>query len=781
MSICHDDRSDRNKEKINAVPKIINFSSHDLNKAEISLLSKGFKFCPTPVKPDLLQLEVDINETIRKIELKCHFSNNNKNLETQYKEPLVQNNSNYIPPESKDPILNSIIKNTKIFSKNLHSLPKNKVRDNISKIERDAIESLKNNKDIILTSVDKGSSIVILNRADYVNSINSQLSDCTKYCQEDKNPNNKYLKLLKDFTDEFSSCFDERGKEVDFILNFETKLANFYGLPKLHKCTSIFKLLEECNKSYIKTAFPTDLPFRCITAGINSPFSKLSILLDKILKPICTKVQSYIRDYVDFLDKKPKGEQNNQEDIEFVTCDIKNMYNNLPVSLIIEAIKFWLNDSLTLINPRFSSDFIITGLKLVLSHSSFKFNGVFYSLLEGVPTGEPVAATVATLTIGFLELKLYEEVRKAIGNRVEDYFRKNWKRFLDDCFIVWRKSFGDFNIIFNIINNLHPSLTFTKEQNETGLSFLNLFIYKENGFIKSDIFYKPTDSHDYLPFNSCHPRHIKSNVPSNLARMICSIVEDPVRREKRLGDLKSWLLKCGYPKMLIKFCFSKYENENCESLRTQIDRSNSDDVLACVITFNPKNPHIFSELYNNVKFLKSNPLYSKVFHNCKLIKSQRQLPNLGRILENHDIALEQKPKGCFRCTAKKCDTCNFIEVTSSISFNREIYNLNRHFDCNTKNVIYKLTCNYCNEFYIGKTNDFKNRVSKHKSDTKLAEQRLLENRYVMKVSQHLFYCKPGCNFSFKIVPFYEVRNPTLIALLTIEDYFVRKYKPSLNG
>ena len=44
-------------------------------------------------------------------------------------------------------------------------------------------------------------------------------------------------------------------------------------------------------------------------------------------------------------------------------------------------------------------------------------------------------------------------------------------------------------------------------------------------------------------------------------------------------------------------------------------------------------------------------------------------------------------------------------------------------------------------------------------------QRLLENCYVMKVSQHSTTCKPDCNFSFKIVPFYEASNPTVVALL----------------
>ena len=50
-------------------PKIINISSYDLSNAEISLLSKGMKFCPTSISKNLLELRVDILAFLRKIQL----------------------------------------------------------------------------------------------------------------------------------------------------------------------------------------------------------------------------------------------------------------------------------------------------------------------------------------------------------------------------------------------------------------------------------------------------------------------------------------------------------------------------------------------------------------------------------------------------------------------------------------------------------------------------------------------------------------------------------------
>ena len=42
--------------------------------------------------------------------------------------------------------------------------------------------------------------------------------------------------------------------------------------------------------------------------------------------------------------------------------------------------------------------------------------------------------------------------------------------------------------------------------------------------IATDIYYKPTDSKQYLFFNSCHPKHTKTSIPFSLADRIRSIV-----------------------------------------------------------------------------------------------------------------------------------------------------------------------------------------------------------------------------------------------------------------
>ena len=60
----------------------------------------------------------------------------------------------------------------------------------------------------------------------------------------------------------------------------------------------------------------------------------------------------------------------------------------------------------------------------------------------------------------------------------------------------------------------------------------------ENYSLMTDIYYKITDSKQYLDFRSNHPRHIKSNIPINLARRLCLIVNKEDILNLRLKELK---------------------------------------------------------------------------------------------------------------------------------------------------------------------------------------------------------------------------------------------------
>ena len=63
------------------------------------------------------------------------------------------------------------------------------------------------------------------------------------------------------------------------------------------------------------------------------------------------------------------------------------------------------------------------------------------------------------------------------------------------------------------INSIHSSIKFSGEFSNIEVDFLDVTMYREGNKIFSRLFCKPTDSHSYLEFNSCHPSQNKNSIP----------------------------------------------------------------------------------------------------------------------------------------------------------------------------------------------------------------------------------------------------------------------------
>ena len=92
------------------------------------------------------------------------------------------------------------------------------------------------------------------------------------------------------------------------------------------------------------------------------------------------------------------------------------------------------------------------------------------------------------------------------------------------------------------------------EQHNLHLPFLDIMINKdpETNYILMDMFYKKTDSQRYVPFNSCHIKQWKNNIPFTLIRQICTIVENSEVWKKCLFKLQKRLYPQEYPQNLIE-------------------------------------------------------------------------------------------------------------------------------------------------------------------------------------------------------------------------------------
>ena len=132
---------------------------------------------------------------------------------------------------------------------------------------------------------------------------------------------------------------------------------------------------------------------------------------------------------------------------------------------------------------------------------------------------------------------------------------------------------------FNLLNSLHPSIKFTLDKSRTRLPFLDTLLTNENGKLQTYIYYKPTDSKQYLLYTSCHPKHTRKSIPYNLARRLKMINSEDNTLLVRLEELKTFLLIQKYPSSLIYDSIAKIKALKRSDLFKQNESTNKGNNL----------------------------------------------------------------------------------------------------------------------------------------------------------------------------------------------------------
>ena len=124
-----------------------------------------------------------------------------------------------------------------------------------------ALEELRRNKNIIITSSDKGGEVVVMDKTEYEQKMNDLLNDSNTYVKQQTGQglreaeafNKKARKILSATT---------RGKKLLHLLEEAPRIPAMWGLPKAHK---------------------PGIPLRPITSGIGSAPHRLAKVLAKPL------------------------------------------------------------------------------------------------------------------------------------------------------------------------------------------------------------------------------------------------------------------------------------------------------------------------------------------------------------------------------------------------------------------------------------------------------------------------------------------------------------------
>ena len=293
--------------------------------------------------------------------------------------------------------------------------------------------------------------------------------------------------------------------------NDNCKLGSFRLLAKLHKPSFSWRPIVNCR---------------------NHPTSKISNLMENLLKPLVQLTGTVLKDSQNLIQKcqnitfskKPK----------IYSMDFSSLYSNMDQIHTANTLTDFVAQHLDSFN--LSSFGFRELLLMILSNNYFKYNIIIYKQIKGIAMGCICGPSLANLYLYVLEIKwLYIHRPLFYG------------RFIDDISLVTIDDI-DLNNFKSIFGNLELNIT-----SGDSVVFLDLVMeYNDiTNQLKFSLYTKPTNNFGYLLTNSNHPDYIFFNIIKSLFIRIKRICSDHCDFIISSLNLTKQLIQRNYDKDLI--------------------------------------------------------------------------------------------------------------------------------------------------------------------------------------------------------------------------------------
>ena len=496
LNINEGKQNHANKAKLGK--NIINLSNIDLSPTENNLLSRGLSFVPTPqiTKAPILQAAEIMS---RRLKLYNYFTSRPALQNTYQKLPFT-GKSTWSPSDINiDPDVLACISNIMTDLNNIKVQPE---KHNVSREEMVSLTKLRQNNSIVIKKADKGSSIVIMNKEDYLYEGYRQLGNTQHYQPLTEPIFMETSKLIEDILKDLKDASYISDKQFNYLKpDKNPRPRRLYMLPKIHK---------PIEKWTIPNKIPTGRP---IVSDCNSESERIAAFIDAFIKDKAIRHPAYIKDTYDFVETIidldiPKGAL-------LITLDVESMYTNIDHDKGLEAIANVFEECEK--TPKFYA--VMKLLELSLKRNDFEFDERHFIQVSGTSMGKKWAPHYADIFMAKFEK---DSLAKC---RLKPHF---WRRFLDDIFMIWTHGIQAFQEFLDILNSHLPPIKFKAVIHDTTIDFLDTTTFKDpdnEQQLLTKVYFKPTDTHELLYKESFHPKHtFKGVLKSQIIRYhkICS-------------------------------------------------------------------------------------------------------------------------------------------------------------------------------------------------------------------------------------------------------------------
>ena len=172
-------------------------------------------------------------------------------------------------------------------------------------------------------------------------------------------------------------------------------------------------------------------------------------------------------------------------------------------------------------------------------------------------------------------------------------------------------------------------------------NFLDLVIKLTDGKIVTDLYCKPTDSHQYLHYDSCHAEHIKRSIIFSQTLRLKRICSQKSDLDSHVKELKIWFSKRGY---LVKVISEQVNGalRSKENVKEKDGQHMEENGVPLVLTYNPNFNNLSFSIRKNLQFLYADPETERVFTPASFVSFQSARNLKGFLVRSMVYPLERK-------------------------------------------------------------------------------------------------------------------------------------------
>ena len=407
-----------------------------------------------------------------------------------------------------------------------------------------------------------------------------------------------------------------------------------------------------------------------------------------------------------------------------VSFDVVSLFTNIPLE---ETINIIVENAFGK-KPKkgadkkfhgFSRSQFIKLLRKCTKESHFQFLGKFFDQTDGVAMGSPLAPTFANFFMDWFERTYMPEFEK-LG-------LVSWWRYVDDTFVLI-KDLKVVDELLKLMNTKHKNIKFTIElERKKKIPFLDVLISRKSMGYMTTIYRKPTFTGVYLNWMSLTAKSYKIGLIKCLLNRAWKICSNYELFHLEVLKTKAILRKNEYPCSVIDKEIKKFMNRKYPDASAKVGPAEDSNL-------NKNKIYLVLPYFNNKMDDFSKRLTDLVF---------KYYPSL-------DFRL------MFSCPASLSNRFSFKDKTPVL-----LQSL----------VVYRIGCQDCKDFYIGKTaRCLIRRIAEHKNG-------IGKGDYQSALYKHALENKH--TIDYEGIEILDKANSDHKLLLK-EMLYINKLKPTLN-